>query len=117
MRSGDGGADMLVFFMGCVVVIQCKNHARNIGRSPVQALGGLSRRSKHHRCIAGIAVVSRNDKNLIEAQGRKRIHALIQYESTIVEDFKGLVSRAWIMKESTVALVEVRKPQQQRMEA
>ncbi|CAG8658392.1 5503_t:CDS:2 [Paraglomus brasilianum] len=49
-------------YMGCIVFIQCKNHAKNIGRTPVQALGGLlSRRSKYHLCIASIVVVSRND--------------------------------------------------------
>ena len=88
----------------------------------MQALGGLlARRAEYHRCIAGIAVTSRDDdsEEKFDRSAREEADTCpnpieLSYESTIVEDIKELVFRARTMNG---ALVEVRRPQQQRMEA
>ncbi|CAG8616364.1 1106_t:CDS:2 [Paraglomus occultum] len=75
MKSGDGGVDLVVYYKSFVILIQCKNHATNIGRAPVQAL------SEWHPVTPGATREADTCSNPMK----------LSYEDTIVEDIKILV--------------------------
>ncbi len=46
--AGDQGVDLIVYFRGERVAVQCKNYARPVGNRPVQEVYAGAR---HHRCV------------------------------------------------------------------
>ncbi|CAG8582863.1 7618_t:CDS:2, partial [Paraglomus occultum] len=109
MKSGDGGVDMIVFHEDCTIFIQCKNHTGNIGRGPVQALGGWL--SRLFLCCWSIVVAHRNNEKeekfddaavIVKEAETCRNSIRLSYASTIVEDIENLVSTALAIKEKPV---------------
>jgi len=61
----------------------------------------LAKRWEYYSCIAGIVVATTEFDRGAEEDADKCPHPMkLSYESTIVEDIKDLVSKAWIMNRS-----------------